>query len=602
MQRYTLSRSHWQLLIPFIMGSLLTAAVLLYVNRNRPPTLLRISPPENSRLVDYEVSFDAEAQDPEGADVQYHWDFGDGHISSEQRPKHRYAEGGEYTITLTISDPHGAQHSKRFRIYVNRAPQAFASAHPLRETSPLAVQFDGSQSTDPDAEGQQRLKYFWDFGDGATSDLPKPVHHYASSGEYLVTLVVTDADGAVDRAQIQVRVPMNQPPVARFQLAPTQPFVGDTIAFDARASYDPDGEIVLYEWDFDGDDRTDALGAQVAYRFEREGQYSVKLTVTDDQQESHSIVTVVQIAALLPPVARFTFSPVVPNVNEVVHFDASNSISPQSWITRFEWDLDGDGTIDNEGPRISHRFTSSGRHKVTLIVTDQRGQQGQLSQVLQVNQPPIARLIASASAPRLNEVVTLDASGSYDPDGRIIKYAWDLDGDGNPELITVEAQLIHSFGTPGHHQVTVTAIDDQAGTGIAQLTLEVGQPGWGLFFSGGIGAVDSIYLYKAALGVPVNSSITVELGYGQGDGQLQKGDYFVNVKLSAAELYLLYQITPTIFAGAGAGVLVFQGVYDIDWPVLGSTSFTHWLPVVGLKIGFKWGMLLFSLGVSYPVQ
>lgn len=597
-----LNKGYWQLLIPFLIGGVLTAAVLLYMTRNRSPILLHISPPDNSRVGSYEVTFDAEAVDPEGADVQYHWDFGDGHISSEQRPKHHYTQGGEYIVTLTISDPQGAKRSTRIRIYVNRPPKAFASARPLREISPLAVQFDGSQSTDPDDEDQQSLKYFWDFGDGATSDLPEPVHHYASSGEYLVTLVVTDADGAVARTQIQVLVPMNQPPVARFQLSPTQPFVGDTVTFDARASYDPDGEIVLYEWDFDSDDRVDAYGAQVTRRFGQEGQYLVKLTVTDDRQESHSTVTVVQIAAPLPPVARFTFSPEVPNVNEVVNFDASDSLSPQSRITRFEWDLDGDGTIDHEGPRIFYRFTSGGRHEVTVTVTDQRGQQGRLSRIIQVNHPPVVRLATSPSAPHVNEDVMLDASGSYDPDGRITQYAWDLDADGNPERITAIAQLNYSFSRPGRHQIIVTATDDRGGINSARLTLEIRQPKSRIFLSGGIGTIGSLHLYKAALGIPVGKNILAELGYGQGEGQLKKRDYFVDVKLSAAELYLLYQITPMIFVGAGAGVLMIQGIYEIDWPVLGSTSFTRWLPTVGLKVGFQWGIFMFSVGVGYLAQ
>lgn len=594
-----LNRRHWQLFIPFILGALLTIVVLLYMARNHPPTLLQFAPPENSRLSSYEVVFDAQAVDPEGYNVQYHWDFGDGRTSAEQQPKHVYAQGGEYTVTLTVSDPQGAQRTKRFRIYVNRPPQAVAVAYPFRELSLLAVQFDASQSTDPDSP--HGLKYSWDFGDGTTSEEPKPIHQYLYPGEYPVTLVVTDVDGATDRTQIQVRVPINQPPVARFQMSPAQPVAGDPISFDAHAAYDLDGVIVSYEWDFDGDGRVDASGVQVTHRFEQEGQYPVELTVTDDQQATHSTTTIVQIASPPSPTARFSFLPEIPNVDQIVNFDATASLSPQGRIIRYEWDLDGDGIIDNVGPYISYKFTSGGRHKITLIVTDQRGKQAQLSQIIEVNHPPVARLDISKSAPRVNESVILDASGSYDLDGRIIEYIWDLDGDGNPGHTTAKARLSHIFNTPGQYKVTVTAIDNRGSSAMAQVIIEVRQQAI-ILLSGGIGRIGSISLYKAALGISIASKITVEVGYGQGEGQLRKAGYLLNVKLSVVELHFLHHMTTTIFAGFGGGVLVIQGVYNIDWPVLGSNSFTQWVPIVGGKVGFQWGNLMLSVGVSFPVQ
>lgn len=590
---------YWSLVIPFIIGALLSGAVLLYMTRNRAPIFLEITPPENSRHRSYEVVFNAHAADPEGVEVQYYWDFGDGHTSAEQQPKHVYAQGGEYTVTLTVSDPQGARSTKRFRIYVNRPPQAKAVAHPFKDLSPLAVQFDGSSSIDSDSP--YGLKYSWDFGDGTTSEEPKPIHQYLYPGEYEVTLVVTDVDGATDRTQMLVRVPGNQPPVARFQMSPMQPVAGDPVSFDAHASYDLDGMIVSYEWDFEGDGRVDASGIQVIHRFEREGQYPVQLTITDDQGATHSTSSVVQVVPLLPPTARFSFSPEVPHVNQVVRFDATASLSPQGRIVRYEWDLNGDGRIDEIGPYISHQFTSGGRHTITLIVTDQRGQQAQLSQIIEVNKLPIVRLTISKSVPRVHDSVVLDASGSYDPDGRIVEYLWDLDGDGHPDRTTNQAQLLHTFNTPGQYKVTVTAIDNRRGSSTAQATVEVGRQA-PIFLSGGLGRISSIYLYKAAVGIPIAAKATVEVGYGQGEGQFLKAGYLLNVKLSAIEGYFLHHVTTTIFVGIGGGLLVIQGDYDIDWPVLGSDSFTHWVPIVGVKIGLQWGSLMLSVGVGFFVH
>lgn len=47
--------------------------------------------------------------DPEGGALQYLWNFGDGNFSNLPNPQHVYAATGVYTVTLTVTDPQGAQ-------------------------------------------------------------------------------------------------------------------------------------------------------------------------------------------------------------------------------------------------------------------------------------------------------------------------------------------------------------------------------------------------------------------------------------------------------------------------------------------------------------
>src|SRR5438094_495951 len=72
----------------------------------------------------------------------------------------------------------------------------------------------------------------------------------------------------------------NQLPVASFTLTPLYPIAGQTIYFDATASYDPDGTITSYAWDF-GDVQT-SFGATPVHAFASPGTYHVSLTVTDN--------------------------------------------------------------------------------------------------------------------------------------------------------------------------------------------------------------------------------------------------------------------------------------------------------------------------------
>ena len=50
------------------------------------------------------VSFDVNAEDPEGNMLTYQWDFGDGNTSDAENPLHEYLEPGDYTVTLVVND------------------------------------------------------------------------------------------------------------------------------------------------------------------------------------------------------------------------------------------------------------------------------------------------------------------------------------------------------------------------------------------------------------------------------------------------------------------------------------------------------------------
>lgn len=74
-------------------------------------------------------------------------------------------------------------------------------------------------------------------------------------------------------------------------------------------------------------------------------------------------------------------------------------------------------------------------------------------------QAPTADLAATPTLGAAPLQVTLDASGSSDPDGSVVSYRWDLDADGDVDATTTAATLTHTFDAGVHH-VTVTAVDD----------------------------------------------------------------------------------------------------------------------------------------------
>lgn len=142
---------------------------------------------------------------------------------------------------------------------------------------PLAVVFDASASSS--SSGAIR-SYLWDFGDGTSGDGLTAEHVYAGKGTYAVTLTIIDAAGNRGEAQGTVEA-LNRIPHARFTAQPYQPPRDYPVRFDASASYDEDGKIVSYAWDFG--DGTIADGVVVEHVFPAQRvEYTVVLTVTDE--------------------------------------------------------------------------------------------------------------------------------------------------------------------------------------------------------------------------------------------------------------------------------------------------------------------------------
>lgn len=148
-------------------------------------------------------------------------------------------------------------------------------AEPREGQAPLSVRFDATSSFDP---AGPITDYLWDFGDGTpVASGSTPSHTFHRAGEYLVTLVVVGPSGTGRAtALIQAR---NNRPTASFTLWPTDPFQGESVAFDASASSDPNGDPLTYSWDF-GDGGV-AVGQFAQHAYSEPGQYLVILTVAD---------------------------------------------------------------------------------------------------------------------------------------------------------------------------------------------------------------------------------------------------------------------------------------------------------------------------------
>jgi PKD repeat protein len=396
------------------------------------------------------VTFDASlSYDLDGTIVDYSWDFGDGSTATGVKVSTSYTESGAYTITLTVTDDDGATGtiatSKTVR---NKSPVANFTESAENVYVDERISFDAAESHDPDGT---IVAYSWDFGDGSTATGVTVSHAYSDNGLYLVTLTVTDNDGATASAHATKTV-MNRPPVASFTETAESVNTDEPITFDASDSSDPDGSIVAYSWDF-GDGAT-GTGVSVQHAYSQDGTYIVTLTVTDDDGATDTI-SATKTVLNRSPIASFTKSAETVSSGESIHFDASGSHDPDGTIVSYSWDF-GDGNTAT-GVEVDHAYEDDGVYTVTLTVIDDGDATGSATATKNVlNRSPIASFTENATIVKKDEAIHFDASESHDPDGAIVSYSWDF-GDGNTATgVTSD----HAYSEDGNYTVTLTVTDD----------------------------------------------------------------------------------------------------------------------------------------------
>jgi len=303
--------------------------------------------------------------------------------------------------------------SQSYTITVERANQApnaqFTPKYDSGE-SPLTVEFDATESRDPD--GSIDI-YAWDFGDGVTASGVSAIHIYDTPGTYTVILTVTDDDGATNIIPSQATIvvspppPPNLPPTASFTATPQIGVAPLTVEFNITAFNDPDGTIVSYDWDF-GDGHTASTLSDVnvsnIFTAETTTTYTVTLTVTDDDGATSTCTEVVTVEVIPWPMAR--------------HDASQTGYSPRAGIDN-PWMIpitfDGYEEVAPGSPLLI------GREGIIFLVTGK------------INRPEeIIAVRADSESPETCQVLWRFPLYTYAPcpaigsDGTV--YVWDVDG------------------------------------------------------------------------------------------------------------------------------------------------------------------------------
>lgn len=338
----------------------------------------------------FEVTLDgSKSHDPDGDQLSYFWEFGDGDKGEGVTVKHVYPKGGTYPVKLTVKDDSGLPgdtDTDEAKVVLNRAPTAIAGG-PRIGCMNEEVRFDGTRSVDLDGDG---LAYIWDFGDGEKGEGPSPKHAYTKPGEYTVTLTVDDGrDTNISRHTVSQSVRIIESPVAIIK--PVEPnMVEHPILFEADHEKNPQDRKLTYLWDFADGEKGE--GTNVQHTFKKGGEYEVKLTVTDDSGLDCGASTArLTLRINTPPVPSLGIKDKICCIDQEVQFDASASADADGDGLSYLWDFGDENTSTEVTP--VHIYRKGGVYKITLTVTDTSGLPGasaSVTSIARVNRPPKA--------------------------------------------------------------------------------------------------------------------------------------------------------------------------------------------------------------------
>lgn len=203
------------------------------------------------------------------------------------------------------------------------APKALFTAKPTSGTAPLTVQFT-------DFSSSEAIYWEWDFdGDGSTDDTdPNPSWTYTAPGDYDVILRVYDENSDYDEVTSSGLIHVSAPPPklkAAFSAAPTSGTAPLSVQFTDRSAANP----TRWAWDFDNDGTTDSTAQHPTWTYDREGTYSVQLTVGKGAESDKLLsANLIHIGAPPPPRAAVSIR-VIPRQAAWVLSDAQGTTIAQ---------------------------------------------------------------------------------------------------------------------------------------------------------------------------------------------------------------------------------------------------------------------------------
>lgn len=437
--------------------------------------------------------------------VKYEWsyDYTDLPVMGEENKYFDivYNLAGVYTISHKVTDSTGLYDivTKTIEVVDDRVvspPVAdFECLEEIYEGETLRVT---STAKDPDND---IVLYAWQMQN--TTDMNPPVYGpnnmyfditYLHAGRYEITHTVYDSNGQSSTITKSVVVKSksdnSSPPEAIFTRDISNVKVGDTVRITSTST-DPDNDIVKYLWEINTNCGVvgPIYGENDVYfdiKFKTSGYVLVKHMVIDSTGNSDTITSMFPVSENTsgdgnnPPIADFDYKDTIRTgttmrVTEKA-FDLDNDIVKYEWLV--EKCSDADRIVYSpDGKYVDVTYFTEGSYKITLKVTDSRGNTDSVTKKVNVKSnllSPPSVTIEGPSKVKKGEDVSLKAIAE-DVDGQIVEYKWvlppsatgDIQGKtsgvvkfDNVGIATVKVIVKDNDGLEGEYTKVINVVED----------------------------------------------------------------------------------------------------------------------------------------------
>ncbi len=461
-----------------------TAAMDILVESTAPVATYDYSVP--SQTEPGTVLFDASGSyDPDTGDVlTYEWDFGgeegEDYEIIEEDPDGlemlvKFLKKGDYEVTLTAYDQHSAE--------LRKSDTAVATMH-IDSVLDVNMDIAGEAARHLDANGESEVEFTAlsdtatafeiDYGDD-TVDYTDTItrgeavftHVYETAGVFEVTLTALNDEDDENSVNQRIYIGAGDSPIAVLTVGSDGTDIGTgsqlygsintKFTFSASDSVNINGsnDGLEYSWNF-GDGVTSSQET-VTHTFNETATYEVVLTARDEDDNAVTDTTsvLITIEGIDPEIRGLTVVPQGESLETPlkvnVSVDAIDEDGEITYVKGWYYDLDDTatelGTVIAQTTNFTLTINTKGetgeQHEYGFAVEVKDNDNNEVSSfdeldsgsipTLEVvngpNETPVAGFTVDRTAVKVGEEITF-SSTAYDPDGDIVNYWWDVEGDG----------------------------------------------------------------------------------------------------------------------------------------------------------------------------